>query len=55
MLSGCGQRWSDGPPAGWRSHVYERAEERTRQGLPLLCHQGKNQHDVTFIVTSLGR
>lgn len=40
LLSGCGQRWSDGPPAGRGADVHERAEERGRQGLHLLCHQG---------------
>lgn len=40
LLSGCGQRRSDRPPAGRGTDVHERAEERGRQGLRLLCHQG---------------
>lgn len=40
LLSGRGRRWSDRPPAGRGADVHERAEERGRQGLHLLCHQG---------------
>lgn len=41
VLLGRGQRRGDGPPAGRRAHVHEQAEERTRQGVHLLGHQGK--------------
>lgn len=44
VLLGCGRRQCDGPPAGWRAHVHEQAEERTRQGVHLLCHQGKTEN-----------
>lgn len=54
VLAGRGQRWGDRPPAGWCAHVHERAEERRRQSLPLLRHQGKNERHVTFTVTFCG-
>ena len=40
LLSGCGQRWSNRPPAGRGTNVHERVEERGRQGVRLLRHQG---------------
>lgn len=40
MLPGCGRRRRDRPPPGRSADVHERAEERGRQGLRLLRHQG---------------
>lgn len=51
VLAGRGQGRSVRPSSGWSAHVHEWPEERRRQSLFVLCHQGNTGQNAVFTNT----